>query len=107
MKRVSENCDILRLENLLSQVDISENSEYTLLKISANAKYTNDDNMLSLIKSAEDRYKRYIINVNFEENWRVEKEIFEFLRLDLYKNRKIAFELMKFIDNMILDIIDN
>lgn len=99
--------DISELEEIFSNVDITENSEYILLKKSLNSKYRNDNSTIELLNNVRERYIRYIRYINFEENWRIEKEIFEFLRLDIYRNKKVAFELMKYIDNMIIDIIDN
>lgn len=108
-KRLYKNHDndMSELEEIFSNVGITENSEYTLLKKSLDVKYKNDDSTIELLNSVRNRYIRYIKYINFEENWRIEKEIFEFLRLDIYKHRKVAFDLMKYIDNMIIDIIDN
>lgn len=103
----SQRNDISELEEIFNNVDIGENDEYMLLKKSLNVKYRNDNSMIELLGNVRDRYIRYIKYVNFEEHWRIEREIFEFLRLDVYKNTKVAFELMKYIDNMIMDIIDN
>ena len=103
----SHDSDISELEQVFSNVDITENSEYTLLKNSLNTKYRNDDSIIEFLNSARDRYIRYIKYINFEESWRIEREIFEFLRLDNYKNKRVAFDLMKYIDSMIFDIIDN
>lgn len=104
--KIQDN-DMSDLEEVFRNVDITENSEYTLLKKSLDVKYKNNDSTIELLNNTRERYIRYIKYVNFEENWRIEKEIFEFLRLDHYKNQKVAFELMKYIDNMIIDIIDN
>lgn len=104
MKRV--NCDISDLEKTFSSVDISENPEYVLLQRSVMAKYTYKGEMVELLQSARERYLRYIKYINFENYWRIEQAIFEFLSFDISKNTRKMFELMKCIDNMILNIID-
>jgi hypothetical protein len=111
MKRLSKNCDISNLESIFSKAciiddDEYENPEYLLLKQSIMAKYTNKNETIELLQSTRDRYLRYIKYINFEENWRIERHIFEFLRLDICKNTKKLFEMMKCIDNMIINIID-
>lgn len=41
--------DISELEHVFSNVDITENIEYTLLKNSLNTKYRNDDSMIDFL----------------------------------------------------------
>jgi hypothetical protein len=106
-KRIFNSDGLSELELAFSNIDVSENNEYTLLKESLSAKYKDDESINKLLSDTRKRYIRYIKYVNFEENWRLEKEMFEFLRLDITKNKRIAFDLMKYIDNMIMDIIDS
>ena len=90
------------LEKLIKDIDIVDpEEEYDLLERSAKIK-KEDNDMMWILKVAEDRYRRYKKKIDLSKYKEILGKINEFLRVDWRKNTDKAWKLMKEIDNALL-----
>ena len=94
------------LGELLKVIEITDpEEEYDLLKMSAMSEWNKND-VMWVLKVAEDRYKRYKIRIDLSNYVDVLTNINKFLEMDWKSNPEIAWKLMKKIDNRLVDEID-
>jgi hypothetical protein len=117
MKRTADELD---LDSLIDNIELmnclDSQDELRLLKESCNINIEkfNFDNVHEILSKTNQRYKRYIANINLSEHEEIEDEIYVFLRIykkdvifsNIFMKNKILIEQMIKIDKMILHHLD-
>lgn len=96
------------LVDSLEKFNIVEKSKMDELLEGYNAKWTNNRfKMHQLIKKAEERYKDYLENINLTDLLFIKEGIEEFLDRDDPSNLQKSFVLMKRVDTLIINVLNN
>lgn len=92
----------------LEKFNIIEKSKMEELLEGYNAQWTNNRfRMHQLIKKAEERYREYLENINLTDLLFIEEAIEEFLNRPDPSNLRNAFSLMKRVDTLIVNVLNN
>jgi hypothetical protein len=125
MKRKANTCvnEDFELDSLIENIQLMNcyngYDEFKILKQCYNVKdrldTLNFKEINEILKNTYKRYKRYLINVNMDDLYEIEKGIYKFL--NMYKNEtdisnwfikyKELLDIMIKTDSMILDELDN
>lgn len=96
------------LVDSLEKFNIVEKSKMDQLLEGYNAKWTNNRfKMNQLIKKAEERYRDYLENINLTDLLFIKEAIEEFLGRPDPSNLRNAFQLMKRVDSLIVNVLNN
>jgi vacuolar-type H+-ATPase subunit I/STV1 len=105
---IIEKDELDSLVDSLEKFNIVEKSKMDQLLEGYNAKWTsNRFKMNQLIKKAEERYQEYLENINLTDLLFIKEAIEEFLGRPDPSNLRHAFQLMKRVDSLIVNVLKN